>query len=918
MKKGLLSILAASAVLVGCQNYDDQFDALNTQITALQSEVAGLAGVQSQVNELKNLINSLSTATANQDGELASLNSALQELAGDVADVDAALENVASPEDLQAVEDTVNGLDGDIDELLQLSSVFTGDLTITTQGQLDAALEYGNKVRIVNGNVIITVTTDMTQADVQTVVDRINTITGDLTYTSNAASIDETTFESIVGVQNLTVKQSGGVQFPNLGSAINITIDDAYESKVTNIDFGALASVSSFIQKSGTTTTSHHITMTSATNLDLGSLAKYTPAALDIDLKKGATLDIASLEDKDALDAQTDYTLEILGPAAVNITQITDGSITLEDVEDATVNGFSGAFTLNAGVVDFSADKVTSINFSAAADLENLTITGAKKTATSAAPAVAITATHGDLVNVTLSGVTGAVSAASAGNLASVTMSGEHTSLSLTSLGDLVSVNVNGAKIGDVTVTGNSDLEALTLDHTTKLAATDKGATVNISNNSDLATLNFSANSVDNLTVQSNAKLARVDFSELTSIGASGAKATVKVGGVGAMNELTAAKITDKYEAAGAAADANGGSFSSGTSNMSSLKDYLVAAKASPSTTGVKVYFDKADLHVQKNATGTADTETTNVTMSTANQSKLVVMDVSAAVITGSTVRQTNTSVFPTLANGLNAQVQTLGSNEGVTITAGGVTATIIQGTGVTTIDDLVTKINADTTFGSDFTVTAAKDSHKAHIVRINYTSSGGSAATTTAGGNIYYTYGTASGTVAIGTGSDSADIASALASAMSNTDYNASASGSDITVYRTVGTTANHPNSNLSNNAGALPSLSFTIDAAMSSTTAQLSSNASNTAGLNSDFFLGSVASPQVGLRVTVQNNSTSLNRTGTIARTGTSGALGTPVALASTTNMVQDKSQVAAFSDIENPVTVTAAATTDRTGWF
>ena len=44
MKKGLLSILAASAVLVGCQNYDDQFDALNTQITSLKSTVDGLAG----------------------------------------------------------------------------------------------------------------------------------------------------------------------------------------------------------------------------------------------------------------------------------------------------------------------------------------------------------------------------------------------------------------------------------------------------------------------------------------------------------------------------------------------------------------------------------------------------------------------------------------------------------------------------------------------------------------------------------------------------------------------------------------------------------------------------------------------------------------------------------------------------------
>ena len=35
MKKGLLSILAGALLVVGCQNYDDQFDALESQINAL-------------------------------------------------------------------------------------------------------------------------------------------------------------------------------------------------------------------------------------------------------------------------------------------------------------------------------------------------------------------------------------------------------------------------------------------------------------------------------------------------------------------------------------------------------------------------------------------------------------------------------------------------------------------------------------------------------------------------------------------------------------------------------------------------------------------------------------------------------------------------------------------------------------------
>jgi uncharacterized lipoprotein NlpE involved in copper resistance len=35
MKKGLLSLLVAALTLVGCQNYDDQFDELNTKILIL-------------------------------------------------------------------------------------------------------------------------------------------------------------------------------------------------------------------------------------------------------------------------------------------------------------------------------------------------------------------------------------------------------------------------------------------------------------------------------------------------------------------------------------------------------------------------------------------------------------------------------------------------------------------------------------------------------------------------------------------------------------------------------------------------------------------------------------------------------------------------------------------------------------------
>ena len=68
MKKGLLTVLLASLVLVGCQNYDDQFDDLNAQISALKSQVDGLSSLSGQVSSLAGTISGLqsgiSAATA--------------------------------------------------------------------------------------------------------------------------------------------------------------------------------------------------------------------------------------------------------------------------------------------------------------------------------------------------------------------------------------------------------------------------------------------------------------------------------------------------------------------------------------------------------------------------------------------------------------------------------------------------------------------------------------------------------------------------------------------------------------------------------------------------------------------------------------------------------------------------------------
>ena len=76
MKKGLLTVLAASLVFVGCQNYDDQFDDLNAQISALKSQVDGLSSLSGQVASLSGTISGLQAGVSAAQAAASSASSA--------------------------------------------------------------------------------------------------------------------------------------------------------------------------------------------------------------------------------------------------------------------------------------------------------------------------------------------------------------------------------------------------------------------------------------------------------------------------------------------------------------------------------------------------------------------------------------------------------------------------------------------------------------------------------------------------------------------------------------------------------------------------------------------------------------------------------------------------------------------------
>ena len=919
MKKGLLSILASALLVVGCQNYDDQFSNLESQISALATTVAGLSQVQSDLSSLAGTVNSLSSTVSGLGDTIdTAVADGLADIQADIDAIETAVADVASSEEVSDLSDAVAASQEDLDELLANSSVFNGDVTINSEATLAAFKSIGSGLAIVNGNVNITVSTSMNQADVQTVVDEILTVTKDFTYTAAASTIAETTFNNLSGVQSLTLKQGGGYQAKTLASASNIVLNDAYKSTVTIVDFRALTSVTTIQDDNGTAGT---VKFNKATEMHLTSLAYYPGANLNLQVKKGGVIDITALDDLNAAGTQvgSTYALTLDGPASAGNANIGDGTLTFTNVATVSVSGFIGNTVVGAGVETLTIDGAVDLDISGASDLVTANITGALDsdatltTADTAGPAITFAST--DLTTATVAGVVASINATEQSNLETLTITADTKGGAVTIHDNdaLVTVTVTGAKLGNVAVEDNGDLETVTLDHTTTLGTSDKGATVSITGNTNMTALNWSADDVDSLTVTGNTQLATINFEGLKDVGTA-TSATVNI----QSNALVATTAKDAYDAT---ATTDTGAYTS-VSGMASLKTYLTDAMASDITSkNITVYFDTIELvQTQASASATyADAAHTDA-YSSAEENAVAYAVTTAA--SGSTIRETESFVWEGGVNALRGY-ESLGSGEGVSITYGGVTKTWVEGAtpAYTTVDDLITAINADSTFGSGITLTAARDSYAKSYNKISYTDSSGIAETTASTGTVLWSLGTVTGTATIGSGSDSSDLATVLAAAITGTvvsgvKYGAEASSSEVVLTRVV---TNTTSTDLGVNTGDFPDIAIDLGNVTDTTVDFAAGVNTNSTGVNSDFFLAFAQTNVNGLRVTVKNNSTSV----ALAATVTAVAPGTalvgvvPTELVSGTNMAGNTSYDAGFADISTQ-TPASTSTKSRIGWL
>jgi len=233
MKKGLLTLLAASLVFVGCQNYDDQFDDLNAQISALKSQVDGLSSLSGQVASLSGTISGLQAgiAAAASSSELTALSSSLSALQADVDAVQASIASTATASAVTALQAEIDAIEADLGDLLTTSNIYSTDVTVTNATTLNSALALGNKINVLNATLTITGYASMDYAKVQTLVDRVQTATGNIVYSAGGSTGTEIVFNNLTSAANITMTQPGGYHFPKLTNAAVIDLKDDYEKK---------------------------------------------------------------------------------------------------------------------------------------------------------------------------------------------------------------------------------------------------------------------------------------------------------------------------------------------------------------------------------------------------------------------------------------------------------------------------------------------------------------------------------------------------------------------------------------------------------------------------------------------------------------------------------------------------------------
>ncbi len=802
MKKGLLTLLAASLVFVGCQNYDDQFDDLNAQISALKSQVDGLSSLSGQVASLSGTISGLQAgiAAAASSSELTALSSSLTALQADVDAVQASIASTATASAVTALQNEIDAIETDLDELLSSSNIYSSDVTVTNATTLNSALALGNKINVLNATLTITGYAGMDYASVQTLVDRVNTTTGNIVYSAASSTGTEIVFNNLTSAGDIDVTQPGGYSFPKLSNAGTINLQNDYTTLVTNVSFPALTSVVD-MQTEGASTDKFTVTFASATNVDFGALVNTPGTTVEITTKKNATLDLGSWNSKNAAGTYVNQTLTLNGPASftngtaaatfastglpTNTVGSHDGTINLTNVATAAIHNFRGDINVNAGVASFTGNNIVRVSLGSASGLTSLDLTMMRDNdpgltaATVAADAkeanteqdVSLSSTHAKLTTVKMRGLIGDFTADAVTVLETVDL-GTADAFNVTVQNNTALTSYTApAKAMDFTFDNNDLVTSLSAGHTTKTETGDKAATVSIDGNAELASITIGFDDVDALSITDNAKLTTLSGGTALKDNGASTSTSVQI----YANKLTASLVRDTKED-GSATVTTGASSDTGsittTSGIKDLDAFLGDAKAASGT--VSVWFDTVSKLETQATYGGAYTDATSSLTAPSNPptaaeavdfgtnysgyyAYMYVRDAVAGTTTGAISAEKRSFTWEIQKNATTgAEVTNLGAAEGFiletasgdfTFDTGDSYAGAAAGGTVSTVADLIGYMTAQTqsTVGANIDVTAAQDAYALGLYSVSYLNSTGAnavAGVVSTAGNLLFTFG--------------------------------------------------------------------------------------------------------------------------------------------------------------------------------
>ena len=363
MKKGLLSFLLAALTLVGCQNYDDQFDELNAKILALQSELTSISAIQSAITDLNTKI------AAVQSSALTAAD-----LAGIISDLDAVQAAVAN---LGSVGTEVENLNAEVDEilaalddLLAANAVINQDLRITSDAELRYVASLVNldptPTVIVNGYVEVDPSFAATNTgkldSISKITNKINTILGNssnvgLTTAGTGLTFNELSFldadlnisGGVVALPKLVsvggdidLNYAGNYSFPLISRAATITLVD--NTGLVSVDFTGLTTANTIQSAAGV------LSLAKATSVKLGSIG--LPATVTLPLATEFTTLKAG--------AQSAFSAAIGGSVTT----------TAVNVDMSKMASLSGAVTVTTG-----GTSVSTVNLGSVASAKELDIT---------------------------------------------------------------------------------------------------------------------------------------------------------------------------------------------------------------------------------------------------------------------------------------------------------------------------------------------------------------------------------------------------------------------------------------------------------------------------------------------------------------------------------------------------------------